>query len=117
MNVVPAIPTTVLAVVRKSRMLLCATLVGTAKQRHMEIEMKVLKQPDNTWNYKHICDTCDAELQVDKEDILHSHYSGDMREPSYDTYRAQCPVCRQWFDIPESKITKIVKLEIQKGRK
>jgi len=79
--------------------------------------MKALKQPDNTWSYKHICETCDAELQVDKEDIHYQHYSGDQRDPSYNTYYAECPVCHQSFDVPESKMSKIVKLEVQKNGK
>lgn len=77
--------------------------------------MKVLKKADvSDWTYKHKCVNCDSELEVEESDIIHRHYDGDMREASYDTYSAKCPVCNKTFSIPEASIPKLIKVNSKK---
>ena len=75
--------------------------------------MKVLKTTDITeWNYKHICNTCDSELEVEGKDIKYTyHDSCDPREPSYETWQATCPICKESFNIPADKIPKLIRVE------
>lgn len=77
--------------------------------------MKIVKKADSTWSYDHTCVGCDSELQLEKSDVNYKYHSGDQRDctSSYETYTAICPVCRNGFDIPQEKMSKIVKLEIQ----
>ena len=78
--------------------------------------MKILKKPDSNWSYKHTCIKCDAELEVEKSDVSMRHFDGDQREPSYDSFTAACPVCQDTFSIPENKIPKIVKVEMEQAK-
>jgi len=78
--------------------------------------MKVLKRPDTSWSYKHTCAQCTAELEVEKSDVKYHHYSGDFREPEYETWQATCPVCSSVFSINEKNIPKIVQIEIKSNR-
>lgn len=76
--------------------------------------MKVLKAPDTNWTRKHTCSTCTAELEVEKTDVTYQFHSGDMRDPSYETWTATCPLCKTSFNIPESSLPKAVQVEIKK---
>jgi hypothetical protein len=72
--------------------------------------MKIIKQPDAQWSYTFMCGECDSELQADAGDLVHHHYDGDQREPGYDTWCVNCPVCSHATQIKEDKIPKIVKI-------
>jgi transcription elongation factor Elf1 len=76
--------------------------------------MKILRRPNTEWKMQHTCEHCEAELEVEKADVKWQHYSGDQREPSYDSYEAICAVCGNPFAIQEKSMTKAVKLEIQR---
>jgi hypothetical protein len=74
--------------------------------------MKVIKKENvSDWRYKHICENCDSELEVEAHDVKHRRYDGDIREPGYDSYSAICEVCTNSFNIPVNKIPKLVQLE------
>jgi len=74
--------------------------------------MKVIKKADvSGWSYKHTCANCESELEVESKDLVHKHYSGDMREPSCDTFNASCAVCNQTFTVPTVKVPKLLQLE------
>lgn len=75
--------------------------------------MKIIKAPDTNWSRKHTCNTCGAELEVEKSDVRYQYYSGDFRDPSYETWTATCPVCKKDFNIPESSLPKAVQVEIK----
>lgn len=77
--------------------------------------MKVVKRTDvSKWSYKHICSNCDSELEVETKDLKHHYYDGDMREPGYDSFTAECAVCSQQFTIPSNKIPKLIQVEAKK---
>ena len=78
--------------------------------------MKVLKMPDTNWTYKHTCEKCTAELEVEKSDVIHKSYLGDPREPGYETWQATCPVCNSVINVPINSIPKPVQLEISRGK-
>lgn len=74
--------------------------------------MKVIKKQDvSDWKYLHNCSNCDSQLEVEAKDLRYSHYDGDMREPGYDSYSAQCAVCSQAFTVPSNKIPKLIQIE------
>lgn len=76
--------------------------------------MKVIKKQDTTqWSHKHTCDKCDSELEVEPKDLRHKHYDGDFRDPAYDVYLAQCPVCADEFTISSKRIPKLIQIEAQ----
>jgi hypothetical protein len=80
--------------------------------------MKVIKKVDvSDWTYKHTCSGCDSELEVEAKDICHQHYDGDVREPGYDKYSANCVVCSCSISIPAIKIPKLLQVEIQNRTK
>ncbi len=80
--------------------------------------MKILKKEDTSnWGYKCTCFGCDSELLVEAKDVGHQHFDGDPREPGYDKYTANCAVCSQQIVIPESKIPKVLRVEIQNRTK
>lgn len=73
--------------------------------------MKVIKKEDiSNWTYKYTCSNCDSELEVESGDLKYTRHDGDMREPGYDKYTANCAVCSNMFTILESKIPKLIKL-------
>jgi hypothetical protein len=77
--------------------------------------MKVIKKQDITnWSYKHICDNCESELEVEGKDLRYNKYDGDMREPGYVTYSACCAVCSEIFTIDEKKIPRLLQIEAEK---
>lgn len=81
--------------------------------------MKVLKREDTSnWKYEHTCGECDSVLELSADDVKHTHYEADPREPgsSYDTYYAFCAVCSKQFNIPEGKLTKAVKLKAKNNK-
>lgn len=74
--------------------------------------MKILSKQDvSQWTYVHVCSTCESKLEVEAKDLSHHHYDGDMREPSYDSYSASCPVCHTSFNITEKNIPKLIQVE------
>jgi hypothetical protein len=80
----------------------------------MEFEMKVLNKPDvSNWSYKHRCDNCECELEVEAKDLRYYRYEGDMRESGYETYSAACAVCNDDFTIPNEKVPRLIQLEAQ----
>lgn len=77
--------------------------------------MKVIKKPDvSDWSYKWTCSGCDTELMVEAQDITCRYYDGDIREPGYHSYSANCCECGCSISVPESKIPKILRVAIQK---
>ncbi len=80
--------------------------------------MKVIKKEDTSnWGYKHTCSGCDTELLVEAKDVRHQRIDGDPREPGWDKYTANCSECGGEIGIPESKIPKILRVEIQNRTK
>lgn len=80
--------------------------------------MKIISKPDTNWNTRHTCLHCEAVLEVDKSDIKSTYYDGDIRDPGYFKYTADCPICHVSFEILRSLLPKAVQLEIQnKGSK
>jgi hypothetical protein len=77
--------------------------------------MKVLKRPNTAWSMKHTCSQCTAELEVEKGDVKFTSYPGDYRDPGYDTWTANCPICSNVFHIKEAALPKAVQIEIKKG--
>jgi len=75
--------------------------------------MKILKEPDLTWSHKFTCNKCCAELEAETTDLHKKHYSGDMREPSYDSYYVICPRCQEQKCIPENDIPKAVRNNVK----
>ncbi len=74
--------------------------------------MKVLKKVETAgWSYRHNCSNCDSELEVEAKDLRYHRYDGDMREPGYDAFQAQCAVCSQAFNVPTNKIPKLIQIE------
>lgn len=74
--------------------------------------MKILKKQDvSGWTVKHTCSNCESELEVESKDLIYSHYDGDMREPGYESYNAACAVCSQQFNVPTTKIPKLIQIE------
>jgi hypothetical protein len=72
--------------------------------------MKILNKIDvSDWSYKHHCDNCDSDLELDKNDIC--YFYGGQRDG--DSYFANCAVCSQRFYISESLIPKLLRLEIR----
>lgn len=77
--------------------------------------MKIIKKEDvSRWNYKHKCINCDTELLIEAADVKYYHYDGDFREPSYDTYTANCIVCGKSFNIPIRDVPKLIQVEARK---
>jgi len=62
--------------------------------------MKILKPPpEPTWEMKHVCATCKAELLVEYSDIWVTRgYEGDWY------FRARCPCCKNGIPIPLNEI-------------
>lgn len=75
--------------------------------------MKILKRPDTQWSLKHTCTNCTAELEIEKQDVKHTHYAGDFRESSSDSWTTNCPICGQSIYISENNIPKAVQVEIK----
>lgn len=74
--------------------------------------MKILKQVDaSAWTHKISCEGCDSELQADVTDIRYKHVTGDQRDPSYDSYQIECPICHICLDIFEESIPKTVRIQ------
>ena len=78
--------------------------------------MKILKRPDTNWSCKYTCTNCTAELEIKKSDVSYRHYDGDQRDPSYDAYYANCPLCSAAISILNKSIPQAVQIEIQRGK-
>lgn len=78
--------------------------------------MKVIKKENvDGWSRKHICGSCNSELEVEAKDLRHYSYQGDQRDPGYDAFKATCAVCHQEFTVPSNEIPKLIQIEA-KGR-
>ncbi len=76
--------------------------------------MKVLKTTDTSkWSYKFTCPQCESELEAERGDVKHEHYSGDFLEPSYDNYIVSCPICQRQQTVPTDKIPKALQVQIK----
>lgn len=76
--------------------------------------MKILKTHNPAdWSLKLTCNKCDSELEVEAKDVGHEWMNGDMREPGYDSYAIQCPVCEEVIDLSKDKLPKVVQLQAQ----
>jgi len=74
--------------------------------------MKIIKQTETKeWSHKFTCSECDSELEAEAGDIKVTHYDGDFREPAYDSWHVNCPVCSHQTSILENKIPKLVKVK------
>jgi hypothetical protein len=76
--------------------------------------MKILKHPETKWSMKHCCTKCSAELEVETADVKVVHWPEDSRDPSYDSYTAECPLCQEKINIPEKSIPPFVRVKMQK---
>lgn len=76
--------------------------------------MKVLKTQDpKEWSLKLNCIKCDSELEAEAKDVSHEWMNGDQREPGYDSYAVQCPICEEVLDLTKDKLPKVVQLQAQ----
>lgn len=75
--------------------------------------MKIISQPDPTWSYKFACKKCAAQLEAEASDLKYNYYAGDQREPSYETFSLQCPICSYTMAIDKHSIPRIVRINIQ----
>lgn len=74
--------------------------------------MKILNKVDiSDWSYKHHCEQCDSDLELDKSDVC--YFDGGPRNDG-ESYFAHCAVCSQRFYISERLIPKLLKLEIRR---
>jgi len=72
--------------------------------------MKVINKVDiSDWQYKYHCVQCDADLELDKDDVR--YFYGGQRDG--DSYYADCIVCSQRFYISEKLIPKLLRLKIR----
>jgi transcription elongation factor Elf1 len=77
--------------------------------------VKILKKAEaNTWKHVFTCEKCESELEAEAIDVVHEHYVGDMRDPSFDNYHVNCAVCAHKHNLPTNKLPKVVQLEAQK---
>jgi hypothetical protein len=77
--------------------------------------MKVIKKEDvSNWSYQHTCKNCDSVLEVEASDLRYWHHTGSIREPSYDSYDALCPICNNSFGIILDDIPKLIRIEVKK---
>lgn len=77
----------------------------------------VKKQNVSNWNYKHICNKCDTELLIEKDDLKYNYYAGDFREPTSEGFSANCVVCSASISVPMNNIPKLIIIEIKKKHK
>jgi hypothetical protein len=76
--------------------------------------MKIIKKVDtSTWSYKHTCDTCDTELEVEKSDVKYQYFEGYGKDPDWDEWKAICPICFTAFNVPLENIPRAVRVEIR----
>jgi len=76
--------------------------------------MKVIKTQDpKEWSLKVICNKCDSELEVDAKDVSHEWMNGDVRDPGYDSYAIQCPICEEVINLTTDKLPKVVQIQAQ----
>lgn len=77
--------------------------------------MKILKKAESSaWKHVFTCAKCESELEAEAIDVVHLHHTGDMRDPSFDTYYVTCTVCSHRHDLITNKLPKVVQLEAQK---
>lgn len=77
--------------------------------------MKVINKPDvSNWSLKKTCEKCDTELEIEASDIRHQYYDGDFRDPGYDKYWANCPICSAELAVPKDKMPKLIRLRVEK---
>lgn len=77
--------------------------------------MKVLKKPDvSNWSLKKTCGKCDTELEIEVSDVKHQYYNGDFRDPGYDDYWANCPVCSAKLAVPKDSMPKLIRIQVEK---
>ena len=76
--------------------------------------MKIIKKQDvSNWSYQHTCTDCDTVLEVDGKDLILQHHQGDYRNSSYDSYSANCAVCKHSFTVPINDIPKLIQVEVK----
>lgn len=79
--------------------------------------MKVIKKVDtNAWSHRVTCRTCESELEVSKGDIKYQYHSGYGRDPDYETWKIQCPVCQTEIGLVSKDIPPAVRAEIKTGK-
>lgn len=77
--------------------------------------MKILRQPDvSNWNKKHTCTNCTSELLIEESDLKYHYYAGDFREPSSESFSANCAVCNQGIHVPFNEIPKLIQINVKK---
>lgn len=81
--------------------------------------MKIIKKPTlDGWTHKIICPQCTSELEAEPSDIKYHYYPGDFRDPSYESFHVNCPVCDRVIDIPTKSIPALLQIQCRKnGRK
>lgn len=73
--------------------------------------MKIIKtQNPEEWSLKIDCGQCDSELEACAKDVKHDYHNGDFRDPGYDSYAVQCPVCDNVINLVMDKLPKTVQL-------
>lgn len=81
--------------------------------------MKVLsKQNTESWTQEHTCTECDAQLEVNIDDVKVKYVKGySYEDPDYYSYLVNCPVCFKSSTLITNLIPKLVQIEIQKKRR
>jgi hypothetical protein len=74
--------------------------------------MKIIKQADTSlWSCRFTCDECDSELEAAAADVRYKYYPGDCRDPSYENYDVECPICHKIKNLTSKNIPKAVRLQ------
>lgn len=77
--------------------------------------MKIIEAPDaNSWSHPYTCDNCETKLEIEVNDINHTHSSRDGIYPPSENYSACCPVCSHYFCVLVKDLPKIIQIEAQK---
>lgn len=76
--------------------------------------MKILEKADiSNWSYICTCANCESKLEIEKDDLNYHYHDGDLRDAAYDSYSANCPVCKKSISVPNNNIPKLIKAELK----
>lgn len=76
--------------------------------------MKILKKGPSEWAPQMDCDACDSILELEQSDLLYKFESnGPKIENDIEEFWVECGVCQNKIPIHETKIPKLVKMEIK----
>jgi len=80
--------------------------------------MKIIKQPDTqNWIHNLTCIHCDAQLEINADDLILKHYDGDQREPSYDQFSVICETCKSPITVLTNSVQKLIQLNLKRKQR